>query len=108
MHRPTAALALLATTILTAVSTLCYSQAGRAELFGSVQDPAGRPVPRAKVQLEDQATMARWSVPTDERGEYHLVGLPAGEYVLRVEQPGFQTHRQSGIVLRLGDRTLMD
>src|SRR5215471_3429090 len=93
---------------LLVASAVCYGQAGRAELFGAVQDPAGLAVPNAKVQAEDQATMARYSGLTDERGEYHLVGLPTGEYVLRVEQPGFQAYRQSGIVLRLGDRTLLD
>ena len=45
---------------------------------------------------------------SDERGEYHILGLPASQYVLVVEQPGFSTYRQSGIVLRLGDRTLLD
>src|SRR5215471_5192094 len=93
---------------LLVASAVCYGQAGRAELFGAVQDPAGLAVPNAKVQAEDQATMARYSGLTDERGEYHLVGLPTGEYVLRVEQPGFQSYRQSGIVLRLGNRTLLD
>jgi hypothetical protein len=93
---------------LASVSTLSYGQAGRAELFGTVQDPAGLGVANARLQAEDQATMARYSGLTDERGEYHIVGLPAGEYVLQVEQPGFQSYRQSGIVLRLGDRTVLD
>src|SRR5262249_34079403 len=90
------------------ISVAAYAQAGRAELFGTVQDPAGLAVANAKLQAENQATMARYPVMTDERGEYHLVGLPAGEYILRIEQPGFQTYRRSGIVLRLGDRTLID
>ncbi len=45
---------------------------------------------------------------SDLRGEYHLLGLPAGKYVLRIELPGFQAYRRSGIVLRLGDRTALD
>src|SRR5215471_1261329 len=93
---------------LLVASAVCYGQAGRAELFGAVQDPAGLAVPNAKVQAEDQATMARYSGLSDERGDYHILGLPAGEYVLKVEQPGFHTYRQSGIFLRLGNRTLLD
>jgi hypothetical protein len=31
----------------------CFGQAGRAELFGTIQDPAGLPVLKAKVQAED-------------------------------------------------------
>ncbi|HTS66092.1 MAG TPA: carboxypeptidase-like regulatory domain-containing protein, partial [Candidatus Acidoferrales bacterium] len=55
----------------------CLGQAGRAELFGVISDPAGLAVPKAKVAAEDQATMARYAVITDDRGEYHLLGLPA-------------------------------
>jgi hypothetical protein len=89
-------------------STLCFGQAGRAELSGVIQDPSDLPVPKAKVEAEDQSTMARYAAASDERGEYHILGLPAGRYVLTVEQPGFRLFRQSGITLRLADRTQID
>ncbi len=88
--------------------TLAFGQAGRAELSGTVQDPSGLPAPKAKVGVEDQATMVRYAVVSDERGEYHILGLPAGRYVLTVEQPGFHMYRQSGITLRLADRVAID
>ena len=87
---------------------LSFGQAGRAELFGTIQDPSGLPVPKAKVEAEDQATMVHYSVTSDERGEYHILGLPAGSYALTAEQQGFRTYRQSGVTLRLGDRTGLD
>ncbi|HSU88873.1 MAG TPA: carboxypeptidase-like regulatory domain-containing protein, partial [Terriglobia bacterium] len=59
-------------------------------------------------QAEDQATMVRYSGTSDDRGEYHLVGLPASNYVVTVEQPGFRMYRQSGITLRLAERTVLD
>jgi hypothetical protein len=86
----------------------CFGQAGRVELFGVIHDPSGLPVAKAKVTAEDQATTARYSVISDDRGEYHILGLPAAQYVLTVEQPGFRTHRQSGITLRLADRIALD
>jgi hypothetical protein len=104
---PTGRLPFLALALLFG-PTLLRGQAGRAELFGTIEDPAGLAVPRAKVEAEDQATMARYAALADERGEYHLAGLPAGEYIFTVEQPGFRMHHQSGIVLRLGDRTLLN
>ena len=52
--------------------------------------------------------MARYSVGSDQRGEYHILGLPAGQYALIVERPGFRTYRRTGITLRLGDRTGVD
>src|SRR5205814_1197041 len=76
--------------------------------FGAIKDPAGFPVAKAKIEAEDQATRVHYSALSDGRGEYHLLGLPAGQYALTVEQPGFQLYRQSGITLRLADRAAID
>src|SRR5215471_16332275 len=100
------ALLLLAVAALS--PTCADAQAGRAELFGVIRDSSGLAVPGASVRAENQATMARYSGTSDERGEYHLVGLPAGNYVITVEQPGFRMYRQSGITLRLAERTALD
>ena len=86
-------------------SISCLGQAGRAELLGTIQDPSGLSVPKAKIEAEDQATMAEYSATSNERGEYHILGLPAGQYILTVQVSGFRMYRQSGITLRLGDRT---
>src|SRR5215470_12057915 len=94
--------------ILCLVPAIAEAQGGRAELFGVIRDASGLPVPGASIVAQDQATMARYSGTSDERGEYHLVGLPAGNYVLTVELPGFRVYRQSGITLRLADRLALD
>jgi Carboxypeptidase regulatory-like domain len=86
----------------------CLGQAGKASLSGTIDDPAGLPVPRAKVQAEEQTTHALFPTISDERGEYRLLGLIPGEYVLTVTQPGFKTYRQSGITLRIEDHTAQD
>ena len=62
-------------------SISCLGQAGRAELLGTIQDPSGLSVPKAKIEAEDQATMAEYSATSNERGEYHILGLPAGQYI---------------------------
>src|SRR5690349_15744974 len=84
------------------------AQAGRAELFGVIRDASGLPVLGASIQAEDQATMARYSATSDDRGEYHLLGLTGSNYVVTVEQPGFRMYRQNGITLRLAERTALD
>jgi hypothetical protein len=86
----------------------CLGQAGKATLSGTIDDPAGLPVPRAEVKAEEQATHALFFATSDERGEYRLLGLPPGQYVLTVVQPGFKTYRQSGITLRIEDHTAQD
>src|SRR5260370_42642886 len=82
----------------------CFGQGGKAELFGTIQDPQGLPVAKAKVDSTEQATGAWFGVITDDRGEYHLLGLAAGQYVLMVEKPGFRPYKQGGITLRIGDQ----
>jgi hypothetical protein len=89
---------------LAAFSPTCFGQAGKAELFGTIQDPQGLAVTKAHVAGEEQATGVRSKVITDDRGDYHLLGLPAGQYVLTVEKPGFRPYRQEGITLRIGDQ----
>src|SRR6478752_5191767 len=85
-------------------STLpCFSQAGRAEMSGVVRDASGLPIPSVRIEAEEQGTKAPFRTTCGEHGEYHLLGLPVGQYVFTVEQPGFRTYRRSGIVLRIGD-----
>src|SRR5229473_1971347 len=82
----------------------CFGQAGKAELFGTILDPTGARITKAKVEAEEQSTLARYAAVSDERGDYHLLGLAAGQYVLTVEGAGFHTYRQSGTTLRLADQ----
>ena len=86
--------------------TLLRTRGNTAELFGRKNlDSSGLPASGATVTAEDQATRAKTVARTNENGLYHLLGRAAGGYMLIVEEPGFRTYRQSGIVLRLGDRT---
>jgi hypothetical protein len=93
---------------LLALIVPCFGQAGKAELFGTILDPSALPVANARIAAEDQATGARFEVTSGSRGEYHLLGVPAGQYTLTVEQPGFRTYKQSGITFRLADRVALD
>ena len=94
--------------IVLVAAPLGLAQTGRAELFGTVTDPSGLPVPNAKVYAQDQGTAARCEALSDARGEYRIVGLSPGSYVIGVEQPGFRAYRRSGVVLRLADRSAID
>jgi hypothetical protein len=93
---------------LVAASAPCFAQAGRAELFGVIRDPSGLAIANAKVSAAEQATGAIFEAVTGGQGEYHLLGLPAGEYSFSAEQPGFRTFHQTGIVLRLADAIDLD
>ena len=54
---------------------LLWAQAGKAELFGTVQDRSGAAVQNISVTAKQEGTNERFQVTTDDRGEYHLLGL---------------------------------
>jgi hypothetical protein len=82
---------------------ICFGQAGKVEISGTVQDPAGMPVVAAHVIAREQSTDAHFEVMSDAGGAYHLLGLPPGEYLLQVNHPSFRSYRRTGMTLRLGD-----
>jgi len=90
------------------VSLRCFGQAGKAELFGTIQDPQKLAVGTATVTCTESGTRARFETVTDERGAYHLLGLPAGQFALAIEKPGFRPYHQEGITLRIGDKSRLD
>jgi len=79
--------------------------AGKAELFGALRDPQGLPIGGAKLVCSETATGAQFDVVSDDRGDYHLLGLAARRVILIVEKSGFRPYRQEGIRLRIGDQT---
>ncbi len=82
---------------------LLWAQAGKAELFGTVRDQSGATVQNISVTAQQEGTDERFQVTTDSRGEYHLLGLAAGQYRLLV-----RNREESGITLRIGDQVRFD
>ncbi len=93
---------------LLVLSSACFAQAGKAELFGTVFDPSGAVVPMARVEADAENTRAKYVAISDGRGEYHLLGLPPGPYALTVQAAGFAPFRQTAFRLQLGGQALHD
>ncbi|HWB97166.1 MAG TPA: carboxypeptidase-like regulatory domain-containing protein, partial [Bryobacteraceae bacterium] len=85
-----------------------WAQVGRAELFGTVTDPAGLPVVGAAVEASEERTQATVSTTTNDGGEYHFFALPPGRYALTVTKTGFTKLRRSGVELRVADRVALE
>lgn len=85
-----------------------WAQATKAELFGTVQDPAKLPVGHAEVRLTNGRTGAVAAARTNEDGQYQFLALAPGEYRLSVIRDGFAPLTRDGIRLRVGDRTGID
>src|SRR5262245_19394813 len=59
-------------------------------LSGTVTDPSSAVVADAKITLHNYGTDARQSATSGQNGSYRFSLLPAGEYELTVEAPGFE------------------
>jgi hypothetical protein len=57
-----------------------YAQAGCAELFGTVFDPAGLAAPGVVVLAEEVATQARFGAVSDSQGIFHLLFPPGNTF----------------------------
>jgi len=86
---------------------LCFGQPAEPSFWHRPRSIGPR-VPKAKGSRGGSGDDAPLRRDYDGRGEYHLLGLPTGQYVLTVGATGFRTYRQSGVVLRLADRTSID
>jgi TonB family protein len=62
-----------------------------ATIGGSLYDPSGAAVPNANALLYDPDTNAKFETTTSPEGKFAFETLPAGQYILRVQKPGFAT-----------------
>jgi hypothetical protein len=67
-----------------------YGQSTFSTVLGTVKDPSGSLVPRAKVQLVNTGTNAAREAQTDTDGRYQFSNVDVGMYRLAVEAFGFQ------------------
>jgi hypothetical protein len=86
-----------------------YGQASyTAQLRGTVSDPSGAVVPKAKVTITDDATNVSTTLSTDDAGHYIFTALRPSTYTLKIEAAGFETLIQKQVVLGVGQQTSLD
>lgn len=81
-----------------------WSQTTSGTITGTVIDPSGAVVPAAGVTLRDEGSGDTRKVVASDGGEFIFPALRPGSYTVTVEKAGFQTTRQTGVVLSLSDR----
>ena len=74
-------------TLLSALLTSAGISA--ATVSGSISDPSGAAIPDAKILVLNPDTGAKQEAVTSADGKFSLSDTPAGQYILRVEKPGF-------------------
>ncbi|HLV87788.1 MAG TPA: carboxypeptidase regulatory-like domain-containing protein [Candidatus Sulfotelmatobacter sp.] len=79
-----------------------------ASISGTVKDSSGASIAGAKVTATNVGTAISVSQPTNGQGYYSFQSLPLGTYTIEVEQAGFKTYRQTGLVLDVNAALLVD
>jgi hypothetical protein len=83
-------------------------QSVSSEIQGTVKDQAGAVVIGASVTTTDLETGAIRSTTTDSDGSYHIGGLSAGNYELRIEHAGFKVRELNDITLLVNQAAVLD
>jgi hypothetical protein len=83
------------------------STKGRAAITGTVTDQTGAVLAGATATVTNGAGLTQTST-TNDRGEYSLEALPAGNYTLTVSAPAFKEFRSDGLALTAGQSIAID
>ena len=95
MRKPGAAYLVLAWFLAAAPSALA-----QASITGIVRDSSGAVLPGVSVEAASPALIEKVrAATTDGNGQFRIVDLRAGAYVVTFTLPGFSTVRREGIVL---------
>ena len=70
-----------------------------ARVAGTVRDDAGKPVPGATITATNpEQAPSTFTVTTDDKGRFGILGLRRGQWAFAIAAPGFQTARATGDV----------
>jgi hypothetical protein len=89
-------------------SSLAFSQEFRATLTGRISDPAGAAVPGAEVTVKNAQTGDVTNTKSDDDGNYQVLFLTPGSYVVTVEKAGFKKAIREGVTLDVAARGVVD
>ncbi len=76
--------------LLVLVGSTLQAQTFRGAINGTVTDPSGAVIPKAKVSATNTATGARYSMDTTTDGRFAFEDLPLGSYKVSVVASGFR------------------
>src|SRR5689334_18318905 len=81
-----------------------FAQDVTGTIEGTVLDPSGAAVPKAKITVTntDRNQVVR-ALTADSNGVYSVPFLPIGAYAIRAEAAGFKTSNRTGVALNVND-----
>ncbi len=99
---------ILATLGLVFVGAVSVWASINGSISGVVKDPTGAVIPNAEVTVLNVGTNISQTVHTDGLGAYSFLSVPVGRYRLEVKASGFESYRQTEIVVNDNDKLRFD
>ena len=78
------------------------------QMEGIVRDPAGLPIPGAKLRIAEAGTGVERTLSTDNRGWYIAPNLALGSYEISTTHPGFRSEVRRGVLVSAGRSVRID
>jgi len=90
--------------LLAACSQPAVAQIDRGAIVGRVLDSSGAIVPNATISIINKATGVTQTTKVNDSGEYQVLTLIPGMYVVKATADGFQTSVEDNIEVHVQDR----
>jgi hypothetical protein len=100
--------AIFAGLVILACSGACLWAAANGSLSGTLKDPSGAVVPRAKITLVNTALKSEFRAVSDGQGFYNFASLPVGHYDLTLEAAGFKTQKKTNLTIDIDAALKLD
>jgi hypothetical protein len=102
------ALAWLACLLIASPRAVAQGVGTSGDIVGTVTDPSGAIVPKVSVVAVEAARGTQYTAFTGPSGQYRLAGLLPAVYDVTAQVAGFQTLTQKGVVVSLGETSILD
>lgn len=99
---------LVASLLLTAIGVCAQSQATTGNIEGRVLDQNDAAIPNATVTAINQATGLEKTASADDEGNFRLILLPPGSYVVRATAANFAQYELQNVPVTVGGKTPLD
>jgi mono/diheme cytochrome c family protein len=90
------------------VTTWAYGQVEVGAIVGTVIDPSGAAIAKAKITTTNAATRAKATASTRSDGRFTIQNLPPGHYDVAIEAKGFQKSVSQNVQIGPGNEIRVD